>query len=84
MVALVPLLSCFGDSLNVLNSLIVLDAFTHQILGNSFFAQDIILRLDNDYCRVIFVDIHVCSCSQTCDIEGNLLFKAYANFGGLY
>jgi hypothetical protein len=53
------LLRGFEDALNVLDGLVIFDIVTHQVPGNPCFAQDIVLRIDNDYCGVILVDIHV-------------------------
>jgi hypothetical protein len=53
------LLRGFEDALNVLDGLVILNIVTHQVPGNPCFAQDIVLRIDNDYCGVILVDIHV-------------------------
>jgi hypothetical protein len=49
------------DALHVLNSIVFLKTFADQGPRESFFAQDLVLRIDEYNCGVFPMDVHIIS-----------------------
>ena len=50
---------CIEQSFDILNSLVLGDTISNQLPRGTRFAQEIVLWVRDQDCRVIFIDVHV-------------------------